>query len=127
MKNFSASETTLYFNTRDELVKVKLDRVAFFEADSNYCHVWFINGAKATILTSLVNVENLISERFKDTSPLFIRIGKKYIVNRQYIYHINIPRQKLAMSDFNSSEIFELTVSKEALKQLKQLFTGTWK
>lgn len=64
MKYFKASETTLFFNTRDEMIKVKLERVAYFEADSNYCHVIFINGAKATLLTSLVNIEKLLTERF---------------------------------------------------------------
>lgn len=124
MKTFSASETTLFFNTRDELVRVKLERVVFFEADSNYCHVYFANGAKATILTSLVNIENLIAERFKDASPLFIRIGKRYIVNRQFIFQINVPRQKLLLSDLVAPDIFELSVSREALKKMKQLFTG---
>lgn len=125
MKTFKASETILYFNTRDELIKVKLERVAYFEADSNYCHVIFINGAKATILTSLINIENLLEERFKDNSSMFIRIGKRYIVNRQYIFQINIPRQKLVLSDFSIPGVLEISISKEALKNLKQLYSNT--
>lgn len=124
MQHFKASETVLYFNTRDELIKVKLDRVAFFEADANYCHVYFANGVKATLLTSLVNIENLIAERFKDSLAMFIRIGKKYIVNRQMIFQINIPKQKLLLTDFTSVKLFELAVSKDALKNLKKLYTG---
>lgn len=124
MKTFKASETILYFNTRDELIKVKLERVAYFEADSNYCHVIFINGAKATILTSLINIENLLEERFKDNSSMFIRIGKRYIVNRQYIFQINIPRQKLVLADFSIPGVLEISISKEALKNLKQLYSN---
>ena len=124
MKTFKASETILYFNTRDELIKVKLERVAYFEADSNYCHVIFINGAKATILTSLINIENLLEERFKDNSSMFIRIGKRYIVNRQYIFQINIPRQKLVLADFSIPGVLERSISKEALKNLKQLYSN---
>lgn len=124
MKTFKASETTLYFNTRDELIKVKLDRVAYFEADSNYCHVVFINGAKAILLTSLVNIENLLEERFKDNTSMFIRIGKRYIVNRQYIFQFNIPRQKLVLSDFSVPGVLEISISKEALKNLKQLYSN---
>lgn len=123
MRHFKASETTLFFNTRDELIKVKLDRVAYFEADSNYCHVVFINGARATVLTSLVNIETLLDERFRGESPLFIRIGKRYIINRLFIFQINIQRQKLILSDFVSPAIFELNISKEALKNLKQLYS----
>lgn len=123
MRYFKASETTLFFNTRDELIKVKLDRVAYFEADSNYCHVVFINGARATLLTSLVNIETLLDERFRGDSPMFIRIGKRYIINRLYIFQINIPLQKLVLSDFTSPAIFELNISKEALRNLKLLYS----
>lgn len=123
MRHFKASETTLFFNTRDELIKVKLDRVAYFEADSNYCHVVFINGARATLLTSLVNIETLLDERFRGDSPMFIRIGKRFIINRLYIFQINIPLQKLVLSDFTSPAIFELNISKEALRNLKLLYS----
>ncbi len=124
MKHFKASETTLFFNTRDEMIKVRLERVAYFEADSNYCHVFFINGAKATLLTSLVNIEALLTERFKSDNPMFIRIGKRYIVNKQYIFQINIQRQKLILSDYIMPSVFELSISKEALKNLKQLYSN---
>ena len=122
MPFFKASDTTLYFNTRDELIKVKLDKVAYFEADSNYCHVVFIHGEKTTLLTSLVNMEQLLSERLKGENPMFVRIGKRYIVNIQYIFQINIPRQRLMLTDFETADVIELAVSKEALKNLKQLY-----
>ena len=124
MKHFKASETTLFFNTRDEMIKVKLERVAYFEADSNYCHVFFINGAKATLLTSLVNIEGLLTERFKGDNPMFIRIGKRYIVNKLYIFQINIPRQRLTLTDYITPGILEISISKEALKNLKLLYTN---
>lgn len=124
MSQFKASETTLFFNTRDELVKVRLEKVAFFEADSNYCHVRFINGAKATLHTSLVNIENLLEVRFKKENPMFIRIGKRYIVNIHFIFQINVSRQRLILTDYSSPTILELSISKEALRNLKQLYSG---
>ena len=51
---------------------------------------------------------------------MFIRIGKSLIINRSYIYYINVPKQKLILSDvatFNHTVV----ASKEALKQLKEL------
>lgn len=124
MRHFKASETTLFFNTRDEMIKVRLERVAYFEADSNYCHVVFINGAKATLLTSLVNIEKLLTERFNGDNAMFIRIGKKYIVNRQYIFQINIPRQRLILTDYITPGVLEISISKDALKNLKELYTN---
>ena len=122
MSNFKAAETTLYFNTRDEMIRVKLDRVAYFESDANYCNVVFINGAKATLLTSLVNMEELLSKQFKESARMFIRIGKRYIVNRNFIFHINIPRQRLVFSDYVTVSTLEISLSKEALKNLKNLY-----
>ncbi|MDE6753233.1 MAG: LytTR family transcriptional regulator [Muribaculaceae bacterium] len=129
MSQLKTSNTTLFFNTRDELIKVKLDKVAYFEADANYCHLYFINGAKATLLTSLVNIEKLISDEFKEDAQYFIRIGKKHIINSRFIFQINIQRQRLSLTDFNSPIVFDLSISKEALKNLKQLYTdkGQWK
>ena len=124
MKNFKASETTLFFNTRDEMIKVRLERVAYFEADSNYCHVIFINGAKATLLTSLVNIEKLLVERVAEDNPMFIRIGKKYIVNRRYIFQINVPHQRLILTDYITKGVLEISISKDALKNLKHLYTN---
>lgn len=124
MRHFKASETTLFFNTRDEMIKVRLERVAYFEADSNYCHVFFINGAKATLLTSLVNIETLLTERFRGDSPMFIRIGKKYIVNKLYIFQINVPRQRLILTDYLTPGVMEISLSKDALRNLKQLYSS---
>ncbi len=106
------------------MIKVRLERVAYFESDSNYCHVVFINGAKATLLTSLVNIEELLTKRLKSDNPMFIRIGKRYIVNRQYIFQISVPRQRLVLTDYITSGIMELSISKDALKNLKQLYTN---
>ena len=117
MKHFNASDTTLFFNTRDEMIKVRLERVAYFEADSNYCHVMFINGAKATLLTSLVNIEGLLTEQFKGDNPMFIRI-----VNKRYIFQINVPRQRLILTDYVTPGVMEISISKDALKNLRQLY-----
>lgn len=51
---------------------------------------------------------------------IFIRIGKSLIINRSYIYYINVPKQKLTLSDVSSFS-HSVTASKEALKQLKEL------
>lgn len=100
MGELKTTNTILYFNTRDELVRVKLERVAYFEADANYCHVVFVNGARATILTSLLNIEKLLSEQFKQNASNFIRIGKKFIINSRFIFQINVLKQKLILSGF---------------------------
>lgn len=116
------SEKILLFSTRDELTRIRLERVCYFEADGNYTNVYFINGVKASLLTSLVHLEELITGAFSGSRNVFVRIGKKYIVNAYYIFQINILRQRLVLSDLDSATVYTLSVSKEALKSLRALY-----
>ncbi len=68
----------------------------------------------------LGQIEKMISSQLGSEGNIFIRIGKSLIINRSYIYYINVPKQKLILSDaknFNHS----VSASKEALRQLKEL------
>lgn len=49
----------------------------------------------------------------------FIRVGKSLIVNKKYIYVINISTQELLLSGSRLSVEFKLGASKDALKELK--------
>ncbi len=113
----------LLFNTRDELIRVNLKYVVYFEADGNYTHIIFSNAAKATLLYSLGSIEKLIDEKLKGQAQTFIRIGKRYIVNSACVFQINTLRQKLLLTNFEAPHLFSLSVSKEALKSLKNLYT----
>ena len=52
---------------------------------------------------------------------MFIRVGKSLIVNRKYIYIINIVSQELVLSGNRLKADFKLKASKEAIRQLKAL------
>ena len=62
----------------------------------------------------------MIREQLGTDGNLFIRIGRGLIINRNYIYYINIQSQKLILSD-NSRFTHTVSASKEALKQLKDM------
>lgn len=119
-------EKHLYFSTRDELIKVPLQEVIYFEADGNYSSIYFRNGLHAQVLASLTTIENLIKNSFliarHQSKPVFIRIGRRFIVNIECIFQINIMKQKLVLSDFRSTCSYELNVPKEALKNLKNIY-----
>ncbi len=65
-------------------------------------------------------LKKMISSQLGNEGNIFIRIGKSLIINRSYIYYLNIPKQKLILSDVASFN-HTVTASKEALKQLKEL------
>lgn len=122
MQNTSSSHF-VYFNTRDEFVRVDLRRVMFFEADKNYVHITFQNGNKATILISLTNVANVLSSYIKEHNLQFVRIGKSHIVNLAFLFQINVLKQQLVLSDNHSPNTYTLNISKVSLRALKDLYS----
>lgn len=59
------SDTCLIFHTRDEMTKVRLDKVACFEADGNYTTVMFANGYKTSLLVNLLMIEKFIDNTLR--------------------------------------------------------------
>ena len=116
-------DNILLFSTRDELTRIRLERVMYFEADANYTKVVFYNGVTATLLTSLVHLEKLIAGVLIEKNSIFVRIGKRYIINSAYLFQINVLRQRLVLSDLASPYTATLSVSKDALRKLKALYT----
>lgn len=113
----------LYFNTRDELIRVDLRNVGYFKADRNYTDVYFLNGYHVTLPTSLVTIEKMLDDdRMKGRTMPFVRIGRSVIVNLRHIVHINVLKQELVICDMRTTCVLKVEVQKEALKKLKELY-----
>lgn len=112
----------VFFNSRDELLRVDLSRVVCFEAESNYTKIVLSNGLTNLVLMNLGKMEELLSVRPQEDARMFARVGKRYIVNLKFIFRINVLKQELTLSDqrFFSQT---LSVSKDALKKLKELMS----
>lgn len=115
-----AITTPIIFNTRDELIKVDIDKMIYAMAEDNYVHLFFRNGQSVMVTTTLQSLEQLIlSVIAKNKKGVYTRIGRKYIVNNSYIMQINTLKQQLVLSDMDLIKPITLNVSKEALKVLK--------
>lgn len=112
-----------YFHTRDEMVRVDLRKVLYFKADRNYTDVYFLNGHHVTLLTSLLNIEKMLEDdRMKGKTMPFVRLGRSLIVNVTFILQINVLKQELSLSDMKTSGVYKVSVPKEVLKNLKELY-----
>ena len=113
--------TPILFNTRDELIKVDIDKMVYAMAEDNYVHLYFRNNQSVMVCTTLQSLEQLILNVIsRNKKGVYTRIGRRYIVNNDYITQINILKQQLILSDLDAIEPIVLKASKEALKQLKQ-------
>lgn len=111
----------LYLNFRDEFYRIDIDRIAYFEADGNYTNIILTNKIKGVVGMNLAQMQTLLSESLKTEANRFARIGKRFIVNLNYVYHIEVLKQRLTLSD-GGTAVFSLPISKDALKKLKDMY-----
>lgn len=106
----------LNISTSIELVRVQTDDIVFVQADENYSDVYLFNGKPHKMTFKLKFFEDAFLQL---QNNFFIRVGKSLIVNKKYIYVINISTQELLLSGSRLSVEFKLRASKDALKELK--------
>jgi len=59
-----------------------------------------------------------------ERAAIFMRVGKRFIVNIRYVVQINTLKHKLVLSD-GISFTYTLDISKEALKNMKNIFVNS--
>ena len=98
----------------------RTDRIVYISSDGNYSTLVQADGEMRMLSFQLGQIEKMIASQLGSDGNSFIRIGKSLIINRSYIYYINVPKQKLVLSDVTTFS-HTVTASREALKQLKEL------
>lgn len=111
----------LYLNSRDELLRIDINKIVYFEADANYTNIVMVNKLKGVVCMNLACMQKVLSEKLREQSQIFARVGKKYIINLNFVFQINVLRQKMILSD-GENFAYQLELSKEALKNLRELY-----
>ena len=117
-------QKVIIFNSRDKLIRIDIRKIVFFESDGNYTYMITANKLKSCLTMNLAHTEQALANHLGVQAHRFMRIGKRFIVNMRYIYQINILKQMLTLSD-NELFTFQLPVSKDALKKIKELMVQT--
>ena len=115
------NNTVLIISGVNELVRIKPERVVYVESDGNYSTMVLHDKTEQVFTMNLAHCQQLMEEQLGKEAMTFIRLGKQLIVNRAYIFKINVNKQQLIMSNIEVNNAFTLQASKEALKQLKAL------
>ncbi len=111
----------IIITTVNELIRIYPERIVYISSDGNYSVMVLHDKTEHLFSFNLSHFQQILEEQMKAEASIFIRIGKSLIINRRYIYKINIGKQMLVMADMKLSNSFTLSASKEALKQLKCL------
>ena len=120
----------LRISTSTELVRVATAEIVYVRADGNYSDLVLTNGQRRKMTFQL----HFFDEVFQQLqNNMFVRVGRSLIVNKRYIYVINLTEQQLILSGGELKEpiVFygqskadnpqNITLAREGLKQLKEL------
>lgn len=108
----------LKISTSVGLFRVPTEDIAYIEASGNYCDVHLFNGEAVTMTFQLHYFVEALSQL---RQHFFVRVGKSLIVNKNFVYGINITSQDLKLMDHRMNQTYRLKASKEALKELKNI------
>lgn len=108
----------LIISTSQTLLRIAAEHIVYFAADGNYTTIYVVGNHSECITFQLGKVEDLLVAQLKENSNRFVRIGRSLNINTDYIYSIDITHQKLVLLDSQLCR-YELTISKDILKNLK--------
>ena len=120
----------LRISTSTELVRVATDEIVYVRADGNYSDLVLTNG-KSRKMTFQLHFFDEVFQQLQNN--MFVRVGRSLIVNKRYIYVINLTEQQLILSggelkepivfygQSNANSPQNITLAREGLKQLKEL------
>ncbi len=120
----------LRISTSTELVRVATDEIVYVRADGNYSDLLVTSGEIHKMTFQL----HFFEEAFNDLQHnTFVRVGRSLIVNKRFIYIINLTEQLLVLYGKNMSQEVTLrgsgvglnkkdvVLSRESLKHLMDL------
>lgn len=114
----------IFFNSRDALLRIGIDKIVYFEADGNYTDIIMVNKLRASVCMNLGDMERALADQIGDKAKRFMRIGKRFIINMEYVYQVNVLKQQLVLSDYDHFA-FQVNISKDALRKMKDLMLIT--
>ena len=108
----------LIIKTRDELLRIRIEQILYFEADRNYTKLILNNGIQFTFAINIGKIEEILENQVTGCKMILMRVGKSHIINKNHILQINLPRQKLLLLTAEG-KARELIISQDSLKVLK--------
>lgn len=101
-----------------ELLRVPSARLVYISADGNYSNVVTQDNRSMMVSYQLGQIEDLIATQLGDVGDNFLRLGRGLIINSDFVYSIDIAKQRLILSDCLNC-YHELSASREVLIKLK--------
>ena len=109
----------LIIKTRDELLRIRIGQILYFEADRNYTKLLLSSGIQFTFAINIGKIEEILGKQVEGVGKILMRVGKSHIINKNHILQINLPKQRLLLLT-EEGKAKEVVISKDPLKVLKE-------
>ena len=111
----------IFSNSGTELLKVRPEDIVYIEADGNYCRMYLRGGFEQQLWFNRQKFIAIINEQMRAEKPVFISVGRSFIVNLAYLYLINPVQGDMVLYDRATPQQIKLHASQDALNQLKDM------
>ena len=105
--------------TANELIRIQPEVIVYAVSEGNYTTLVLMDLTKHVFAFNLSHLEMLLHNQLGEDDSMFIRTGKQLIINREYVYKVNIGKKQLVLADIRNNLSIPLTASKVALRKLK--------
>lgn len=112
--------STIVFKWRDEYIRVNPEDIVYFRADGNYSIMTLTSRKERLLSMNLSGVFEILESQLGVHVDMFERVGRSLIIRKKCIFGIHVLKKQLILAVSGSNLYFELQVSKEALKKLKE-------
>lgn len=107
----------LKITTNSEIIRIPTDEIIFIKGDGNYSDIFLANGKKENVISQLHDLMDKLTTL--NYNP-FYRVGKSLIINRNYVFKVNLGLQRIILSNSRLEKDILIKASKDALKKLKE-------
>lgn len=120
MKN----QAVLTIKNKSEVIYLPLSNVLYFQADGNYCNIYFADGSVLNTLTyQRAEIARMMDEQLQEEYRRdFVILGKSYLINKNYVLRIQPSRQLLTfqVNRFGTTKKISIKATAKALNLLAQ-------
>jgi len=115
------SQHNIIIINASQMAKIPLDCLLCVTSDGNYSNFSLIDGSKYTFSFNLHTVEKILESQLGLDAERFIRVGKSLIINRDFVFMIDVQRKEITLADIELRRKITIGASKDAVKSLKDL------
>ena len=107
------------FRTHNSYLNLKESDIVCFEADSYCAKLYLANGTTELLFERLADIERRLAD-----VECMCRVGRKYVVNCDYVYKLNV-KNDICYFQLPSGQSFDITLSEGGMSTLMNRISST--